>query len=89
MQNLKERLTKARSAGVTTEQVDELKADRDSLRRHLCCTVCNHNLKQVVLSKCWHLFCRDCIQSRLGARSRKCPTCGVAFAAADVHEVFM
>ena len=58
------------------------------MKRMLLCSVCNKKMKTVVLSKCWHLFCQTCIKSRLESRARKCPTCGVAFGAADVHEVF-
>lgn len=89
MQGLKERLEKARSAGMTTEQVDEIADECAAMKRILLCSVCNKVPKQVVLSKCWHLFCHDCIKARLGQRSRKCPTCGAAFGQADVHEVFM
>ena len=88
MQGLQDRLTKARTCGVTTEQVDEISDECAAMKRVILCSVCNKNPTAVVLSKCWHLFCHGCIKSRLGSRSRKCPTCGVAFGQADVHEVF-
>jgi E3 ubiquitin-protein ligase BRE1 len=89
VQNLQERLQKARSAGVTTEQIEELQEECASMKRIILCSVCNKIPKQVVLSKCWHLFCKECVGKRLTGRSRKCPSCSTAFGATDVHEVFM
>jgi E3 ubiquitin-protein ligase BRE1 len=89
MQDAEARLKRARETGLKSEQLDELNEECAAMKRIICCSVCNKKPKQVVLSKCWHLFCHDCIKLRLGQRARKCPTCGIAFGAADVHEVFM
>lgn len=37
------------------------------------CGSCRLRLKSVVLSRCGHLFCKECIEARLANRSRKCP----------------
>ena len=89
VQGLHERLTKARSNGVTTEQLEEVQAEAAAMKRIILCSVCNKRPKTVVISKCWHMFCKECIESRMSSRSRKCPTCSTAFGAADVHEVFL
>ena len=51
--------------------------------------VCHDRRKEVVITKCFHLFCRPCIAKNLEIRHRKCPGCGVAFGQADVHSVFL
>lgn len=42
---------------------------------------------QVVITKCYHLFCYPCIQRNLEIRHRKCPGCGTPFGQNDVREV--
>lgn len=44
-------------------------------------------LWQVVIVKCYHLFCNACIQRNLEIRHRKCPGCGTAFGQSDVRFV--
>ncbi|XP_027333941.1 E3 ubiquitin-protein ligase BRE1-like 2 isoform X2 [Abrus precatorius] len=51
------------------------------------CTVCTDRPKEVVIVKCYHLFCNPCIQRNLELRHRKCPACGTAFGQSDVRFV--
>lgn len=44
---------------------------------------------QVVLTKCYHLFCNACVQRILGSRHRKCPVCAASFGANDVKPVYI
>jgi hypothetical protein len=44
---------------------------------------------QVVITKCYHLFCNSCIQKVAGSRQRKCPQCGACFGANDVKPVYL
>lgn len=60
-----------------------------SLTTMLKCSVCHDNFKNCVVTKCWHLFCKDCVQKNLKARNRKCPICKKGFGADDVHDVYM
>ncbi|XP_057956407.1 E3 ubiquitin-protein ligase BRE1-like 2 isoform X2 [Malania oleifera] len=53
----------------------------------LKCGVCFHRPKEVVIVKCYHLFCNPCIQRNLEIRHRKCPGCGTAFGQNDVRFV--
>ena len=46
-------------------------------------------LLQVVITKCYHLFCGPCIQRNLEIRHRKCPGCGVPFGQSDVRNVYI
>lgn len=44
--------------------------------------------KDVVITKCWHMFCGECIRRNLETRHRKCPGCGAPFGQGDVKSFF-
>ncbi|XP_039014866.1 E3 ubiquitin-protein ligase BRE1-like 2 isoform X3 [Hibiscus syriacus] len=62
---------------------DEIKNCKNILK----CGVCFDRPKEVVIVKCYHLFCNPCIQRNLELRHRKCPGCGTAFGQNDVRFV--
>ncbi|XP_020100122.1 E3 ubiquitin-protein ligase BRE1-like 2 isoform X2 [Ananas comosus] len=62
---------------------DEIKECKAILK----CGVCFDRPKEVVITKCFHLFCYPCIQRNLEIRHRKCPGCGTPFGQSDVREV--
>ena len=52
------------------------------------CKVCHTRHKSVILTRCFHLFCRECIDTAMATRQRRCPTCGVPIGKADIHDIF-
>jgi len=54
----------------------------------LRCSVCRDRFKEVAITRCYHLFCRECIDTNLTNRHRKCPACGEKFGADDVKQVY-
>ncbi|XP_028794686.1 E3 ubiquitin-protein ligase BRE1-like 2 [Neltuma alba] len=62
---------------------DEIRVCKNMIK----CTVCSDRPKEVVIVKCYHLFCNPCIQRNLELRHRKCPACGTAFGQSDVRFV--
>ncbi|KDO27926.1 hypothetical protein SPRG_07200 [Saprolegnia parasitica CBS 223.65] len=58
------------------------------LRKKLKCSVCQDALKDVIISKCSHMFCKDCMDANLKARNRKCPTCKKMFGQDDLKSVW-
>ncbi|KAM7276194.1 hypothetical protein ACFE04_018060 [Oxalis oulophora] len=50
----------------------ELREYRDILK----CGICLDRRKEVVITKCYHLFCNTCVQKICGTRQRKCPAKG-------------
>ncbi|KAJ1455122.1 hypothetical protein M885DRAFT_223896 [Pelagophyceae sp. CCMP2097] len=59
------------------------------LRAKICCNVCLDREKTTVLTRCFHAFCRPCVDSMLHNRARKCPACHKAFGAADIKDLFL
>jgi len=66
----------------------ELERELEDMRTLLRCSVCHERQKNVIITKCYHMFCRQCIQRNLDTRHRKCPGCGVAFGSTDVKNCF-
>ncbi|MGH0185245.1 UNVERIFIED_CONTAM: hypothetical protein FKN15_023991 [Acipenser sinensis] len=45
--------------------------------------------KETVLTKCFHVFCFECLKTRYDTRQRKCPKCNAAFGANDFHRIYI
>ncbi|KAL1307880.1 hypothetical protein HN51_049776 [Arachis hypogaea] len=67
--------------------IQKLEAEIKICKNMIKCTVCSDRPKEVVIVKCYHLFCNPCIQRNLELRHRKCPACGTAFGQSDVRFV--
>lgn len=55
----------------------------------LTCPCCNTRKKDAVLTKCFHVFCFECVKTRYDTRQRKCPKCNAAFGANDFHRIYI
>ncbi|KAH9554527.1 hypothetical protein CY35_08G068200 [Sphagnum magellanicum] len=69
--------------------VERLQGEIKEYKAILKCSVCHDRPKEVVITKCYHLFCGPCIQRNLDLRHRKCPGCGVPFGQNDVRNVYI
>ncbi|KAL0389841.1 UNVERIFIED_CONTAM: E3 ubiquitin-protein ligase BRE1-like 2 [Sesamum calycinum] len=67
--------------------IQKLQEEIKDCKAILKCGVCLDRAKEVVIVKCFHLFCNQCIQRNLEIRHRKCPGCGTAFGQNDVRFV--
>ncbi|MQM12666.1 hypothetical protein Taro_045585 [Colocasia esculenta] len=81
--SLLEKMSPENEATAIQKLQDEIKECKAILK----CGVCFDRPKQVVITKCFHLFCSNCIQRNLEIRHRKCPACGTPFGQNDVREV--
>lgn len=81
-------LTHKRQGASASGDADWQQEMIEELRRKLYCTVCKVQEKQVILVRCFHMFCRDCIQKNITNRNRKCPLCGDKFGTDDVKPIF-
>ena len=79
---------RARASG--TDPLGEVERyELETLRKAVRCSVCQERSKEVVLSKCYHMFCKTCIDDNLRNRNRKCPTCKQMFGQDDVKSVWV
>ncbi|RLN43504.1 E3 ubiquitin-protein ligase BRE1-like 1 isoform X2 [Panicum miliaceum] len=55
----------------------------------LKCGICHERQKEVVIARCYHLFCNHCVQKSLGSRQKQCPSCGLSFGVNDVKPIYI
>ncbi|CAD6197430.1 unnamed protein product [Caenorhabditis auriculariae] len=67
---------------VLNEEIRELKD-------LLTCPSCKVNRKDAILTKCFHVFCLQCLKTRYDTRQRKCPKCNAGFGANDFHRIYI
>jgi E3 ubiquitin-protein ligase BRE1 len=87
--NVKRRLEKYRQREWTTSSDEVLLEEIKTYRTKLNCPVCTSRKKDTVLTKCFHVFCSECIKTRYETRQRKCPKCNAAFGANDFHKIYL
>ncbi|KAK3911086.1 E3 ubiquitin-protein ligase Bre1 [Frankliniella fusca] len=81
-----ERMKKIELAGTLDEvMLEEIREYKETLT----CPSCKVKRKDAVLSKCFHVFCWDCLRTRYETRQRKCPKCNAAFGANDYHRLYL
>jgi len=51
------------------------------------CSICHERQKDCVLTSCYHMFCRSCIEGNLQGRHRKCPGCNYPFGEGQVKSI--
>jgi E3 ubiquitin-protein ligase BRE1 len=55
----------------------------------LRCSLCSDRFKDCVISKCFHLFCKVCLDKILRKeRNSKCPSCSEKFTSDDIKQVY-
>lgn len=69
--------------------VEKLQQELGEYREILKCDICLDRTKQVVITKCYHLFCNPCVQKVVESRQRKCPKCSISFGPNDVKSVYI
>ncbi|KAL8495504.1 hypothetical protein ACS0TY_019591 [Phlomoides rotata] len=69
---------------------EKLKQELREYNEILKCSVCLDRRKEVVITKCYHLFCNPCVQRIIdNTRHRKCPVCAASFGVNDVKPVYI
>ncbi|KAK3084542.1 hypothetical protein FSP39_015106 [Pinctada imbricata] len=86
LQRKLERSKKIEMAGAADEV---LMAEIAEYKEQLTCPSCKVNRKDAVLTKCFHVFCLECLKTRYETRQRKCPKCNGGFGANDYHRLYL
>ena len=42
-----------------------------------------------MITKCYHLFCRECVKANIDARIRKCPECSLPFGHNEHRRIYL
>ncbi|KAL4074257.1 BRE1 E3 ubiquitin ligase-domain-containing protein [Scleroderma citrinum] len=67
---------------------EELSQEIEGLWKIMKCSTCKQGMREVVLTKCMHTFCKNCVDTRISTRQRRCPHCNLAFSQSDVQTVY-
>ncbi|KAH7650055.1 hypothetical protein FG379_003135 [Cryptosporidium bovis] len=70
-------------------EITKLKSENQQMLTLMKCSVCRDKLKDTVINRCGHLFCKECIYNNLSSRNRKCPLCHTTFDKNDIIRVFL
>ncbi|XP_070571727.1 E3 ubiquitin-protein ligase BRE1A-like [Ptychodera flava] len=87
--SLRRKLERARRIELAGSADEILMEEVKTYKAQQTCPCCNVKRKDTVLTKCFHVFCSECIKTRYETRQRKCPECNAAFGANDYHRIYL
>ena len=74
--------------GNISKENEVLKLENQKFREMVHCKVCKTEIKDVVITKCFHTFCKKCIDAAIESRKRRCPICRELISQNDVKKIF-
>ncbi|XP_022897217.1 E3 ubiquitin-protein ligase BRE1-like 1 [Olea europaea var. sylvestris] len=89
LETLKRKAEQLKSLADGSSEAEKLKQELGEYKEILKCSVCLDKRKEVVITKCFHLFCNPCVKGILETRHRKCPVCSASFGPNDVKPVYI
>ncbi|KAJ4892345.1 E3 ubiquitin-protein ligase BRE1-like 1 [Raphanus sativus] len=89
METAKKKVSRLRSLIEGSSATQKLRQELCEFKEILKCKACNDRPKEVVITKCCHLFCNPCVQKITGTRQRKCPTCSASFGPNDIKPIYI
>ncbi|OAF71547.1 hypothetical protein A3Q56_00655 [Intoshia linei] len=84
---MRRKLRRFLNGGINDKQLldEELREYKDILT----CPSCKVRKKNCILTKCFHVFCYECMKMRYDSRQRKCPKCNAPFGAHDYNRIYL
>ncbi|KAL2460873.1 E3 ubiquitin-protein ligase BRE1-like 1 [Abeliophyllum distichum] len=89
LETVRRKAEKLKSHADGSSEAEKLKQELGEYKEILKCSVCLDRRKEVVITKCFHLFCNPCVKGIIETRHRKCPVCAASFGANDVKPVYI
>jgi len=86
---LKRKVERLKKIEMASDMDEILKEEIREYKETLTCPSCKVKRKDAILTKCFHVFCFDCLRTRYETRQRKCPKCNAAFGATDYHRLYL
>ncbi|KAK2562230.1 E3 ubiquitin-protein ligase BRE1B, partial [Acropora cervicornis] len=87
--SLKRRLEKEKKNVLYGAADEILLEETKQYKARLTCPCCNTRKKDAILTKCFHVFCFECLKTRYDTRQRKCPKCNATFGNNDFHRIYL
>lgn len=88
IKHLKLQLERQKKFEYASNLDEVLQEENREYKEQLRCPSCKVKQKDAVLTKCFHVFCFDCLQKRYELRQRKCPKCNANFGANDYRKLY-
>ena len=70
------------NSNLTPKSIDSMQKENevltfenDKLKKMIKCSICKIREKSVILLKCFHTFCKECVDKNIENRYRMCPIC--------------
>ncbi|XP_013666708.2 E3 ubiquitin-protein ligase BRE1-like 1 isoform X1 [Brassica napus] len=89
VETVKTKVSRLRSLVEGSSAIQKLRQELNEFKEILKCKACNDRSKEVVITKCFHLFCNPCVLKITGTRQRKCPTCSASFGPNDIKPIYI
>lgn len=89
IKHLQTKLERQKKFEMAANMDEVLKEEIKEYKEQLRCPSCKIKQKDAVLTKCFHVFCFDCLQKRYDTRQRKCPKCNAGFGANDFRKLYL
>jgi len=86
---LRRKVERAKKIEMASSADEVLMEEIKEYKEQLTCPSCKVKKKDAVLTKCYHVFCLECLKTRYETRQRKCPKCNAIFGANDYHRIFL
>lgn len=86
---LRKKLDRAKKIEMASSADEVLMEEIREYKEQLTCPSCKVKKKDAVLTKCFHVFCLECLKTRYETRQRKCPKCNATFGANDYHRIYL
>ncbi|XP_042898593.1 E3 ubiquitin-protein ligase Bre1 isoform X4 [Parasteatoda tepidariorum] len=87
--SLRRKVERGKRFELATTPDEVLAEEVREYKEQLTCPSCKVKRKDAVLTKCFHVFCFDCLKTRYETRQRKCPKCNANFGANDFHRLYL
>jgi len=87
--SLRRKLERAKKIESSNSVDEVLMEEIREYKEQLTCPSCKVKKKDALLTKCFHVFCLDCLKTRYETRQRKCPKCNATFGANDFHRLYL
>jgi len=86
---LKRKYERAKKFEFVSAADEILQEENREYKAQLTCPSCQTRRKDAVLTRCFHVFCYECLKTRYESRQRKCPKCTQVFGVNDYHKLYL